>query len=463
MENIDKIFREKLKSQKLSAPTDIWDNIEAELDRSGSTKSLLIWRIAASIAVLAGLSTLLLWQLVPDNSINNLAQEVQIEEGDQPEVSSDQTSEPSINLDLSDVKKIEEITAKNLIASTTENVKTQNELKKKKPLDIDAADGKVIADSKATNDNVLQSLETSQPKIIASNNFKNELRLTHSNQNQPELGLGQNNKKEKQILKDLLQKIEVGGNFSPTFAYRDVNSSGEGLPTEFYNEYESGMMAFSGGLSLAMEVTRRLKVYSGLNYSQYGQQISGLNLYSNAAIDAYPEIYSNFSNSYQLNNSFGLSDIQSQYFFTDETKYRVDVASSNKLFFDEENESFYSVDGVLQQKLAYLEVPFVLDYLILDKGLQLSFQAGVGANFLLSDQLILKTNETAESIGSTQDLARNNFSGILGLRLSYPITPAFDLSLQPGVKYFINEINPASSIQTHPYTMGLYAGINYRF
>src|SRR6056297_1780319 len=113
MENIDKIFREKLKSQKLSAPTDIWDNIEAELDRSGSTKSLLIWRIAASIAVLAGLSTLLLWQLVPDNSINNLAQEVQIEEGDQPEVSSDQTSEPSINLDLSDVKKIEEITAKN--------------------------------------------------------------------------------------------------------------------------------------------------------------------------------------------------------------------------------------------------------------------------------------------------------------------------------------------------------------
>ena len=462
MENIDKIFSEKLKSQKLSAPTDIWDNIEAELDRSGSTKSLLIWRIAASIAVLAGLSTLLLWEFVPDNSLYNLAQEMQIEEGTQPEVSSEQTSEPSIKLDLSDVNKIEEAKAVNLIASATENNKTQSELKKKEPLDTDAIEGKRIVGSKATNDDILQSLETSQPELIASNNFKNELRLTHSNQNQPELEVG-NDKKEKQTMKDLLQKIEVGGNFSPTFAYRDVNSSGEGLPTELYNEYESGMVAFSGGLSIAMEVTKRLKVYSGLNYSQYGQQISGLNLYSNAAIDAYPEIYSNFSNSYQLNNSFGMTNIQSQYFFTDETKYRVDVASSNKLFFDEENESFYSVDGVLQQKLAYLEVPFVLDYLILDKGLQLSLQAGIGANFLVSDQLLLKTNETAENIGSTQDLARNNFSGILGLRISYPITPAFDLSLQPGVKYFINEINPASSIQTHPYTMGLYAGINYRF
>ncbi len=459
MENIDKIFRERLKGAKQSAPAEIWDNIEAELDRTGSTKSLVVWRIAASITVLAGLSALLLWQFVPDNSINKLAEDVQLEEGIRLNAPSGEISEiPDQNPELSDLENSEEAAAQMDNALAINSNEEPTSYQSRKVIDAVPIEKKVVERERS-----LPSMKPYQPQLeVNVNNLKHQIAQNTINQSDTKIP-SDDVIEEKQSLKDLMRKIEVGGNFSPTFAYRDVNSSGDGLPTELYNEYESGIMAFSGGLSLAMEVTKRLKVYSGLNYSQYGQQISGLNLYSNAAIDAYPEIYSDFSNSYQLNNSFGLADIQSAYFFTDETKYRVDVASGNKLFFDEENENFYSVDGVLQQKLAYLEVPFVLDYMLLDKGLQLSVQAGVGANFLVSDQLLLKTDKATEDIGNLQDLARNNFSGILGLRLSYPVSQAFDISLQPGLKYFINEINPASSVQTHPYTMGLYAGINYRF
>jgi hypothetical protein len=38
-----------------------------------------------------------------------------------------------------------------------------------------------------------------------------------------------------------------------------------------------------------------------------------------------------------------------------------------------------------------------------------------------------------------------------------------NIRIEPSIKYYLNELNSSSPIESHPYSIGFYTGINYSF
>jgi hypothetical protein len=66
-------------------------------------------------------------------------------------------------------------------------------------------------------------------------------------------------------------------------------------------------------------------------------------------------------------------------------------------------------------------------------------------------------------VTETTEINEINYLGSFGLGLDYPVSPRFDITLEPRFRYFINPIGTSSEIIVHPFSFGFFAGFNYRF
>ncbi len=88
---------------------------------------------------------------------------------------------------------------------------------------------------------------------------------------------------------------------------------------------------------------------------------------------------------------------------------------------------------------------------------------GISTNFLVNNRVNAVTNTGVLPMGKVEDIRTMNYSGNAGISFIYPVLDDLNISLEPRFKYYINSINLENLPPTHPYSFGLFAGLNYTF
>lgn len=120
-------------------------------------------------------------------------------------------------------------------------------------------------------------------------------------------------------------------------------------------------------------------------------------------------------------------------------------------------------DGVINQKMGYIEVPLELSYKLLDKKFGVNLIGGMSTLFLNENRVSLISSSGSEiNIGEANNLNNIHFSSNVGLGFKYTFWKSFQANFQPMFKYQINTFSNDSG-NFKPYFVGLYSGISFSF
>ena len=264
-------------------------------------------------------------------------------------------------------------------------------------------------------------------------------------------------------LKDNKGKWIVGGEFSPLYSYRLISYS-TAATSDYYNQVESPLNSYTGGVNIQYKKNKRLSIQTGVYYASMGQSLDYLSVYANQAYSLVSVNHkSQYIHNYELENSVGTVVLNSPYVVVDNRGNRISDIGSNKAYFDISDPIFQDLQAEIQQNFQYLEVPVVLRYKLIDRLIDFNFIGGLGANFLIGNNIYLVQGNAREVVGETKDINNLNISGNIGLGIEYPLMKNIQIRLEPSIKYYINAINRNSSYKSHPYALGVYTGISYSF
>ena len=123
----------------------------------------------------------------------------------------------------------------------------------------------------------------------------------------------------------------------------------------------------------------------------------------------------------------------------------------------------YTLDASVIQRFEYLRIPLMLEYKVIDQRMDVNLVGGLHSNFLVNEGVYLK-NDLGETqhIGNTNDIARFNYSGSLGLGFEYSLANSVNMYLEPTMDYFLNPINHDET-KTYPYSFAVYTGLSISF
>ncbi|MBU8891217.1 MAG: PorT family protein [Bacteroidales bacterium] len=461
-ENIDSEFRRELRDYSQPVPSDVWGNIEKGLNQSKKSKFASFYKIAAAIMSFALIGSLYFYI----NSNNDLETDPVIADSQQPVKTDSQSqtidnnliiSEPESNLseNISKTSKNEDDL---LITETPLITQTKNQLTY------------LVADVNTIRINDNLSKIESYPIIINVDKPKGEIIDVRKERIKELLNSisDLNNVIALNIFSDQVEqksdKWAFGGEFSPLYSYRHITETVKESDKEYFNNVENPVMTYSGGLNMQYKAYGRLTVQLGVYYSTMGQSLDYMSVYANSVFSAVADEYKDrYLNSWSLENSTGGISFNSEYVFIDDRAERVVNLAGTKNTPDITNPVFSDLDAEVRQNFQYVEVPFLLRYKLVDKLIDVNLVGGFGANFLIGNNVFLVYGDTRETIGHTEGVNDINYNGTIGLGFEYPLMKRINIRFEPTVKYYLNEINPGSPVESHPYSLGIYTGINYSF
>jgi len=261
------------------------------------------------------------------------------------------------------------------------------------------------------------------------------------------------------------KKWMIGGAIAPSYSYRHIPESNILTGNSYYNNLESPVFTYSGGLNIQFKAQKRFSIQAGIYYSTMGQDMNYISVYANQLYQiAGDKTRDNYINTYEIINSAGDIKFNSPLVFFDETataRVRNLSVSKNDIML---SETFLdNVHANIRQSFEYIEVPLIFRYKVLDKTLGINILGGVGANFLVGNNVYLIYDNNKDVIGKTNGVNNINYSGLLGLGLEYPIMNNLNILIEPSLKYYLNPINSNLEIESHPYSLGIYTGVSYSF
>lgn len=264
----------------------------------------------------------------------------------------------------------------------------------------------------------------------------------------------------KSSLSETKSRWSIGGEFAPVYSYRNLRSDYYDRDMiEKFDEAESGLLAYGGGIRVSYSSSRRLTVCSGLYYSRYGQQ-KELIYVATAHDDEYLVFDQSGSDSKAEGSYIGIINSTGT-ISQGETAYAGDMAMtalSNNIA-GKRIESTYSAT----QCLDYLELPLTLHYRLLDRRVQLNLAGGIAAGMLVGNKVLLNREGESTKIGKTGQIRHISYSGLVGIGLSYKLLSSVDFFLEPRFRYNLNAIDKTAQINVHPYSFGLFTGLSYHF
>ncbi len=252
----------------------------------------------------------------------------------------------------------------------------------------------------------------------------------------------------------------IGAALSPLYSFRDaeagaINNGGD---------FESGMVAYSGGVHVSYRAAKRVAVESGLFFNKMGISIGapGISVF-NSGIEASPleGASSARSNWVAITNSVGNIVSNSGDIYVN--RYLLSAADQSDSFYELADNQTVTADEGIRQHLDYLELPLNVRYAVVDRTFELQLVGGMSANFLLNNYITMDTPSGTQEIGYLTNIRSVNYSGNAGLGMIYHLHSQISLRLEPRFRYFLNSVNDATLPATRPYSVGLYTGITYTF
>jgi hypothetical protein len=251
----------------------------------------------------------------------------------------------------------------------------------------------------------------------------------------------------------------IGAALSPLYSFRDAESDAMAGAADF----ESGLVAYAGGVQVSYRAAGRLSIESGIFYNKMGISIGapGIQLF-NSSVDFSPlASVAQRSNMVVVANSVGNIVSKSGDIFVN--NYKVNAASESNSFADYGSSEVYTAEEGIMQHLDYLELPFNMRYSVIDRTFELQLVGGLSTNFLVNNYVTMDTPDGPEEIGYLANVRNVNYSGNAGIGMIYHIHKQFSITVEPRFRYFLHSVNDATLPSTRPYSLGLYTGLSYTF
>ncbi len=253
-----------------------------------------------------------------------------------------------------------------------------------------------------------------------------------------------------------------GAKFSPLYTSRNITMSMPGNFKEMYNNVEEGIIAFSGGFNFKYKPANRISIHTGLFYSRMGQKITDL-----VAYDISPQIASTLPvkglNRIILNSSFGTVVIpETSLYIKDITVARVENKYSSD-YFDPEKLGLEGFDAEISQSFEYIEIPLLISYKVIDRVIDFQLLGGVSTNMLVGNNVFAEFDGQRINLGKTDDIYKFNYSSVIGFGIEYGFSDKLSFSIEPTFKYYLNSFSSGTRLHVHPFSIGLYSGVSYKF
>ena len=511
--HIDRLFQEKFKDFEAVPNNAVWENIKSKLNKKKDDDKIIPiwWRyvgIAALLLIFMTIGGLVFFdgndaipstkvvdseKNIPENNINNsstikesrpnndiknevVSSDNQISEqphqentvtgisGEDDNIVKNNSNLIKDNNSLANTPSNNNAVAE--ISSTKEDIKNDESLKKvasnKNSIEINGKEAKdvnnnVIANSEENSYNTNPQTAIVNIKKNNTDNFvdtdvfaeiaKNEVVQDNAELNKTividSLSIEEEIAKTEDIIEE--EKSFNRWSISPNVAPVYFNSLGKGssIDAQFNDNSKSGEINMSYGIVGSYAISEKLTVRTGINKVNLGYNTNDILVL---------ETTGKGPNSALLNN-VSIKNDESQMSLVSAKSLVLD-RSSNVIDADQ--------TGSINQNIGYIEIPFELQYNLLNKKIGINVIGGFSSFFLNENKLYSEVNSTSTFIGEANNVNKVSYSANFGLGLNYNFSRNINLNLEPIFKYQINTFSNISG-EFKPYFVGFYTGFSFKF
>ena len=461
--NIDDLFKDYLVTHQVKAPANAWNRLQAELHPASSRRFIYYTRLAAAAILLLIAFSAGYFYSEFNKPIQEEVAFANEQTLPQKEVQpNDFKPETKINQQITNEKPA----SSGLIAQ--KNHSTANEKPEKIGENVALAQNnntptvsEELAETNPVSDQ--DEKQMNEATVIAEQltDIQPSDKPKHETQDKPELMSPEmlHNLLVGDQLIDFLTEKEpdndytvwtVGARITPVYSFRSV--SGDGIETpddlvgeEYFDNTEEGITTIGGGISLCYNFNDNLSLASGLYVSRIGL--------ANSSVVAWddPE---GFGGGYKLSSSAGTVTINPRQFEMVMIEQPPDVKDSIP--------GDYIVSGNFKQNMDYLEVPFVLNYKVLNRKIAVNLNGGFSPGILVNNRSYFEVDGQKIQTGTTENLKPMIYNSLLGMSFEFSFSKNLILSIEPTFKYSLSPINSKSGLNYHPYSMSWFTGISYK-
>jgi hypothetical protein len=259
-----------------------------------------------------------------------------------------------------------------------------------------------------------------------------------------------------EALKGRTDRWSVTAMASPTYFLSSVSGS-DGLAQQI-NSMEQSKLSYSGGIAFAYKISKRLSVQSGLIYSAIGQTVDGINSFAGFRPYDYTKGDHNFE---VLTSSGTIYTNNIDVFLLDRSGDRVLTRTTNNVF-DPYKAGLPYINSSLYQNFSYLEMPVIMRYKFIDRSIDFNLIGGLSYNMLVNNSVTTILDGNRYKVGTT-GLNQFMISSTLGMGLEYNLSKKFSLNLEPTFRYYLNPFGETIGLRAHPYSIGIFSGLSYKF
>jgi hypothetical protein len=257
--------------------------------------------------------------------------------------------------------------------------------------------------------------------------------------------------------KEKIDRWSITAMASPTYYLHQELASNE-ISSQI-NSSEQSRISYSGGVSFAYKISRKLSIQSGLYYSSLGNEVDGITSFAGFRQYDYTKGDHNFE---VLTSSGRIYTDNADVFLLDYSGDRVLTMYTNDVF-DPAKANLSYINNSLYQNFSYLEMPFILRYKLIDKTIDFNLIGGLSYNLLINNSVHTVIDGNRYNIGKTSDLNQFMVSSSMGMGIEYSLTEKFSLNLEPTFRYYLNPFGEIPGVKTHPYSFGVFSGLSYKF
>ncbi|MCG8483287.1 MAG: PorT family protein [Clostridia bacterium] len=444
-QHIDKLAKQLLSDMEVQAPEGSWNKIATSLDEK-QTKAIPIYKklefIAAAVVLIGALISSI---FIFNDKEQNLVSDNTIITDDSTAVILNPTD--TISTQIAKEQKVTEIEK-----PVEVNKKTTKQLQR-----TESTDNKTIMVQ--TEERVENSIASIQ--IVPFNkriDFPSSLLKLYNIKLEENLDSWQASHADEILaqkddhLKLSSDNWKLGIAYSPTYADNSSNPSQErALAADFGNKSqnyidEKTKTTFTFGVNVSYALSQKISIQSGLYYQKHQNQISSNRLLVNSEDLNAIQLTKTSSGNINIMNDININT-------NDSFEYLM-----------ENNNAVAEIDpnADLIQNFAYLEIPMIFSYQLLDSRFDVYLQSGLHTGFVINNSVNI-SGFNSESIGSTDNINSVIFRSMIGISFEYPLSKQLFFNFTPSYKYQLNDLNRSVNFKSKFNFFDLKTGISYRF
>lgn len=433
--NIDLVFRNGLKDFEVLPPPEVWDNIHPVIKKQNNYIPLL--KTAATVAVIVSIGVLAYRWGMEGSS------------GKLPELVSANIIQPSPAV-YSATPVISSQKREIIAGDNIKPVKTGNVII---PEPLPAVEADVVSEKMSfpVSRYLLSDYQSTQE-------IQNPAKGKFTKVSSPELEAVKYEFIPENVEMPVINRWSVSATATPTY-HSQFTSTGNDLAKQII-ESDQAKVSYTGGVGLAYKISSRFSIQSGLYYSSIEQEMSGINAYS--GFQAYDN--SKGGPNFEVLTANGtVTTSNSDVFLSSYSLPERIITNYTNDVFDPVKASLNYVSSTLYQDLSFLELPVIVRYKVVDRKVGLNLIGGMSYNFLVNNNVYAMMDEGRYAVGTTEGLNDVSLSSSLGMGMEYKLSQNLSLNLEPTFRYYINPFNSARATGIHPYSVGIFSGLAYKF